>query len=420
VPILKYTIIEYPLTDISAIKSLNTTLYASGVLVSEKTTGRLYQLDKTSILIADDYKVLQPTAGIGRWLLKNLINADGTIKLPDNLNANLKLINNLADPENDQDAATRKWVEDNLPPPITIADLSTSTVGLVIGGGEDAVFGSGTTIDVDEDYTIPSTVQLGYLPTSTEKTDLTCTDNTLTTATIGGLPAGSSIDDMTPLAILKTMVYEYLNPAFTSFVIASQATGVEVGVTISGAHTFTWGTSNNGNVQANSIGILDVTGSQQLRTGLANNGSENYNFTTEYGNVQLTNAGTYTWRISGINTHSVTFTRNFSVQWMWKKYWGTNAATSLTSSDVLALANNALGTGAAGTYAFVAGDYKYFCIPSSWSQPTNFKDHDTGFAIDMQSPATLSVTNSQGIATNYKIYRTTYVLTDAINIDVIV
>jgi hypothetical protein len=54
------------------------------------------------------------------------------------------------------------------------------------------------------------------------------------------------------------MCVSYQNPTFSSFSFP-QSTPIEVGTIISGNKTFTWATTNTGNVSANSISILDIT-----------------------------------------------------------------------------------------------------------------------------------------------------------------
>lgn len=210
----------------------------------------------------------------------------------------------------------------------------------------------------------------------------------------------------------------YQNPTFSSFNIQGLANPLEVGDSISGVQTFQWTTTNSGNVLANSIKIYKVTGGLAvLLTGLANDGSEQYNFATP---IQFTTNSSYTWRIEGATTEALPtlFNRDFTENAYWRKYWGTNPNDTINGAQILALTSSNLDNNGLGTLSFDAADqeYKYLAVESSLTQPTVFTDQDTGFNVAMESPFTVSVTNSFGITTNYSVYRTTNKLGGAITI----
>jgi len=236
----------------------------------------------------------------------------------------------------------------------------------------------------------------------------------VTTVTVGGLTAGSNITNQNVASILQQITSPYINPAFTSFALSGISTQ-EVGEKISGVQSFTWAISTVDNVQANSINITDVTNVLSLVTGHSVTSPASYDF-NEYpdsGLVYETPASNV-WKIQGTNTESVTFSRNLTVNWEWRRHWGISANTSLTSAQILALTSSDLSTVGTGTFTFAATNYKYFCIPSSFTQPTSFIDSATGFAVDMQPAVTVSVTNIYGVVTNYSVYRSTYPLTSTL------
>ena len=236
------------------------------------------------------------------------------------------------------------------------------------------------------------------------------TNATPTPVTIGGIPSGSTFSVQKNADMWTALLYPYQYPAFTSFSISGQATTIEVGTSISGAHTFVWATSNNSNIETNTINIYDITGSITLFTGLANDGSESYSFPSP---IQLITQDSYVWQIEGTNTHvpSTTFNKNFTVNWEWRMHSGTSVNATLTNAQILALANSSLATVFPPSVNFAGGDtYFWYWIPDSFIQPTIFRDLTTGFQIDMESPVIQSVTNVNSIATNYKGYRSTYQL----------
>jgi hypothetical protein len=248
----------------------------------------------------------------------------------------------------------------------------------------------------------------------------TYTNATPTPVTIGGIPAGSTFLNQTMQQMFDALLYPYQAPAFSSFSISGQGSPLEVGATIAASVTFTWGTTNSANVQANSIGILDVTGSLTLATGLANDGSEAI---VRPGATTLTAAGSYTFRISGTNSLSAVFTRNLTFDWRWRAYWGFSANVTLSEAQIEALASNALTTAIAGSYAMGATGYKYICVANAiGGQINTVKDSATLLNVPMAtvadnaaysnvdgggfSYALVSVTNTNGITTNYRVYRT--------------
>ena len=214
----------------------------------------------------------------------------------------------------------------------------------------------------------------------------------------------------------------YASPAFTAFAISGQSSPIEVGTTISGSQTFTWSTSNSGNVQANSIGIEDATTSTVLGSALANSGSAVCNV----GTVSYSAPATETWQISGTNTHSATFSATFAVSWEWRVYAGSSANPTLTATQIQALTDSAnLQSAFAGTYNInnASAVYYYLAFPTSMGAASSFVDGITGFPIGMAtssdnaaydntangySYAEVSVTNVNGDTTTYAVYRTQY------------
>jgi len=84
----------------------------------------------------------------------------------------------------------------------------------------------------------------------------------------------------------------------------------------------------------------------------------------------------------------------------------------------------------ATTIQYVAGGYKYYCIPSTFGFPSLFKDVNTNLNVAMAGIAegytstngngiyyqSVSITNAYSVVNNYRIYRTRNVLGGAIKI----
>jgi hypothetical protein len=213
-------------------------------------------------------------------------------------------------------------------------------------------------------------------------------------------------------------------PAFTAFAITGQATSIEVGATISsGNQTFTWTTSNSGSVLANSISIVDTTASTTLASGLANSGSDVINFAS---GITNNSPASQVWTINGQSTALATFSRTFTVNWLWRVYAGTNSSGTLTANQIKALSDSSgLQSSFPATYSLSAANYKYLSYPDSMGNVASFVDANTGFPISMAtsaddasysntangwSYALVSVTNANSVATNYRVYRSQYPL----------
>jgi hypothetical protein len=227
------------------------------------------------------------------------------------------------------------------------------------------------------------------------------------------------------VAMNSILTPAYQPPEFTAFAISGQATIVEVGSAITGGtKTFTWTTSNSSNVTANSISIMDVNTSTVIGTGLADTGSTVINIGAITNNIPAN----HNWSISGKDTQGATFSNNFSVNWFWRTFYGVNNNPTLIQSDILNLGSSVLQADGFGTFSFPAGEYKYYCIPVSFPQPSLFKDPITNFNVPMAGPpdnpayshpnpnsdilfyALVAVTNVFGATTNYAVYRSQNVL----------
>ena len=65
--ILQYQIIQRPVADVTTLKALDVTTYSDGAIITVKAKG-MYRYDPLSSATPDDDKVVEPSAGPGRWL----------------------------------------------------------------------------------------------------------------------------------------------------------------------------------------------------------------------------------------------------------------------------------------------------------------------------------------------------------------
>lgn len=234
--------------------------------------------------------------------------------------------------------------------------------------------------------------------------------------TLGGINAGSTFDKTPITTMFDLLLYPYQYPAFSSFSM-EVASPLEVGYTIpSGNHTFTWTTTNSSNISPNTVSIVDNTNSTTLATGLANDGIEIISLPLS---IQHTTNTSHVWIISAVGMHSQTITKTYTINWLWRVYWGESSLNSLTESSIKSLRVNMLSSTGVYTYPFI-GDpwkYKYIVYPSSFGLLTNFKDTATNLDVAMSGPPTVVlVTNLYGVPTNYNVHRSLNKLGGYINI----
>jgi len=254
-----------------------------------------------------------------------------------------------------------------------------------------------------------------------------------TTISLGGIPVDYVLTGKTYQEIIEDLLVVYLDPAFSSFVMSGQATTVEVGTTISGSKSFAFTATNTGNIQSDSLSVIDVTNNTTLVSGQPFTSPVSANV----GSVTKTTPASHQWKGRAINTNSeVIDSNNFTVNWQWRVYNGTSANPTLTESQIEALTTSALRSGFATTYSFAAGNYKYIAFPDSFGSPTaltGFKDTATNLTVAMASSVDdafysntqngwsygiVSVTNTNGVTTDYRVYRTKNLIASTLQIQV--
>jgi len=239
---------------------------------------------------------------------------------------------------------------------------------------------------------------------------------TPTPTALGGIPAGTTFNSVPVEVVLQSLLYPYQAPTFSAFSISGQSTTLEVGATVTGANrTFTWTATNASNITANTVEIQNITGgTTSLAVGLANDGTEVLSFA----DATKTTATTHVWRIRATNTQTTVFTRDFTVTWQWRRFFGESVNTTLTENQIEALRVNGLVSGLAGNYSFNAGGYKWIAYPTVFGTATTFKDTSTNLDVPFEPPVIVSVTNAFGVVQDYRVHRTTNVLGGAITIAV--
>jgi hypothetical protein len=271
--------------------------------------------------------------------------------------------------------------------------------------------------------------QFQFFTSSPEGTPGTYTNLSPATVAVGGITVGTTFSGATWQSIFDTMFHPTLTPNFTAFSLRTtsasgssiQTQSLEVGNSVSGgSKAFTWTTSNSSFVNPASIRIYSgATNISVPSSGMTNDSYEALTLT----NTRRTTQSSFVWYAYGTRTNNSTFSSSFTVNWYWRRMYGVSTATTLsTSADINAFSGTgALTTSMPGTYVLNGAGYKYFFAPTTFANPSLFKDASTQLAVSMAdatdnsffsgvsgsySYGTTSVTNQFGIAQNYRVYRT--------------
>ena len=226
----------------------------------------------------------------------------------------------------------------------------------------------------------------------------------------GGLESGTNINGLTPCDVLDMILYPYEYPSFGSFYLDSQSTTLEVGDKIAGGtRTFKWTTSHQENIVDNTIKITDINTSTVLGENLTNDGTEDLDIGSD--KVKTTPNSSYTWRIEAKNTKNQTFSRNYTVHWRAKVFWGNSINATVDENEVKNNFTSQLKSNFTGNYNYTNGgqeEYYYILFPDSLGSISNWKDTDTGFGVDYTQLDNINITNDFSVTLSYKVYRTTY------------
>lgn len=281
--------------------------------------------------------------------------------------------------------------------------------------------------------------------------------------TVGGIPNGTNLAGRTVFDILESILYTYQNVSFQSSQITSGSftTGnLELGQTAaaSGNYTFSWTVNNNSNVDANGMTVI-YTGAGGIGSGSVIGATAYLPTTGRVGNLPITARGftigssfTMTaqasqWTAfqaaggtsaipSNISTGATaTSTLGGTAVWYSRLYYGYTSGTSISNLNQLVTTgmsepNGRFVTTTSSTLTFPNTDgsrftftpsqapggglqYLYVLIHDYYSTipAATWKDSGSPVQFGMTGNGggalgtTMSVTNAQGFASTYKVYR---------------
>ena len=193
------------------------------------------------------------------------------------------------------------------------------------------------------------------------------------TVEVGGLPALSTLTGNTSNQLLEKILVKYLTPTFSNF-SSALSSPVEVGTVISGSTQFNWNFTNDTNVQASTMCIIDVT---DTFTPLATNISTSSPQSADIGSVTFTTCGQLQqYKGCAQNSCSTAFgSSNHTITGLYPYFWGkcTCPGPAGANRPSLTAAQITGGTKVVGgssgniaiTFNSTQDDYLWFAVPSS-------------------------------------------------------
>ena len=255
------------------------------------------------------------------------------------------------------------------------------------------------------------------------------------TATVGGLAAGTTFDNISLKDLLDDLLYPYQSPSFSSFTFTP--TTYENGQT-AGSSSFTWAVSNFSNVDAGIDFILSSSfGTTANYSAVATKTSTPTSLISGTGLTVSSSTATNTASITlyGKNTQGATFSSSRTLSWLHRGYFGRSTQTSIGDSGATGFGSLAAGQGgtflasnANRTYAFNAPNpftpgqqsYIYFVFPTAWGSPQIY-DSTTNYNITETfnyagQTGTFGIRNRFGQTATYNYWRSQYGLNGAITL----
>lgn len=230
-----------------------------------------------------------------------------------------------------------------------------------------------------------------------------------TTATVGGVPAGTKFENKTMTEVFDMLFYPYQEPTISTLT-TNYDTIREVGHPTENTITITWNTTNQSNIKADSINIT-VDGTTVTAGNVANSGTETFSITP----INKQTDGTAPVVLSLVSTKDRTITKTTNITWMSPIYYGTSDSTSV-DSDTIVTFNKLLVNSYKRTYEFPGGGYKYVVFPASMGNANVFFNAENNLPVPMEKVGNVDVTNPYGVTLSYAVYRSANVLGGSIRI----
>lgn len=229
--------------------------------------------------------------------------------------------------------------------------------------------------------------------------------------TIGGVQAGSVLTDKSAIDILEMMLYPYLVVTFSAFSVGLPAYLLEIGQSISaGNYQATWTASNIQNLIPSGISIT-YAGVASGTIAIAQDYADSETFYPHPSYVSQTVGSSLIFTINADQLEGSNATKTEVVSWRSKIYVGKN--TSAFYTDITNFSNLQFGGNAflqtnqpVATISMTDGaGYVYIYIHESIENITSVSIGSTDQTPAFPFQGTISMTNSFGNTSTYKVYK---------------
>jgi hypothetical protein len=246
---------------------------------------------------------------------------------------------------------------------------------------------------------------------------------------VGNVNNGTTFDNVLIQDVFSDLFYSEQLGNINSFNLIGMPTTLEVGTTISSSSslTFSWILSNTSSFSENTSSIV-YSGYGDLLIN-ATNSTNTFEWITPINLVNNTpDSETFIFSIKRDN--GTTIRETLSIDWKWKIYYGSSTYTALDAPDIVSLSGNTLSSTSSIILSVTGSGYKYIGFPNDssflvnnityknmpivlcdYSEGYTYSNNDIGYKL-------LSLTNSNGIGKEYKIYRTVNKISGTLSLNI--
>ena len=250
------------------------------------------------------------------------------------------------------------------------------------------------------------------------------TNTGTTTVDLGGISGGTTLFGKTVQEIWDLLFFPYEEPLFASFTVNPSLPTFEVGQSVTaGTKLYTWSVQHPQNLSANTLSIIEYTGTTEFRTIDSGFSGTSKTITTTIPTFSSETPTTQTiYKIEGYNTQGNLFTRSINANWRHRWYYGKYSGSSVTNNEITGLTTT-LVSNVVNNYVTLSPtlnpEYGYFIIPTGLTQPTDLRNSTSGCQgsnVPYTNEGTVIITNTYGLPVTYNIYRTVNLFAGTTNI----